>query len=160
MEPVGIGSEDFTIFVIPVLFLWLVSAYTTGTMASRKGYNFWLGFIGGIVAWIPTVIVLTVVQPKRRSIGVPSPTALKRLAPYRVCQVCGKANLNNAINCRKCGMALSFSNSSKTAVETMILTDDVREEVNEGRIRVCQRCGRLNSPKRMVCKSCGAEFAV
>jgi ribosomal protein L40E len=159
MEPLALGVGEILSFMV-LLALWLGLAYIPARIAHQKGYSFWLTYGGGLIAWWLLLIIALVIQPKSTLLQSPSIAALDRLGGRRVCQVCGTTNPLDTTQCRKCGITFTFTNDARTAVETMFLTDDVREEVNEGRTRVCQRCGRLNSPKRSVCKSCGTEFAV
>lgn len=148
--------------------LWLAVAYLTARIANDKGYGFWLPFVMGVFTYGGMLLIVLIAKRKReiseeqekQFIQIPNAAALKRLGARKTCHRCGNSNPVQSIGCSSCGTILAFSNNSKTVVETMFLTEDVREEVNEGHIRVCQRCGRLNSPKRRVCKSCGAEFAV
>jgi ribosomal protein L40E len=137
-------------------------AYATGRLAVSKGYSFWLGFIGGIAAWLPTLIILLVIQPKGESPVLQSstPLHLERLGTQKTCSLCNNVNPVNATSCLRCGMTFAASLSASTGVEEMQLSDTLRAEVNEGRTRVCRNCGRLNNPNRATCKSCGAEFAV
>lgn len=138
-------------------------AYVTGRIASSKGYSFWLGFIGGILAWLPTLIILLVIQPKGETAVLQNVTAtrLERLGGQKNCPLCNNVNPVNAIACLRCGMAFAASSGAVgSGTEMMQLSDKVREEVNEGHTRICQNCGRLNNPNRPTCKSCGAEFAV
>lgn len=147
-----------------MLFLMVLSvcmAYLTAWMAQRKGYSFLPTFLVSLITWWATFPIFLFNKPaSEQPTKIPTDAARQRLGSHRRCSVCNRPNTINAVVCRWCGVPFSIVNNPKTAVETMFLTDDVREEVNEGRIRVCQRCGRLNNPKRSVCKSCGAEFAV
>jgi ribosomal protein L40E len=163
MESVEVGWREIMVTILSFVFLlWLhnlvsLLARNFLTLLRRqKGYQFLATYIR---RWQESVLKALFVIDGTNKINGATP-AQQRLGERKSCFVCGALNTPTAPSCTKCGITFPFINSSGRAVETMILTDDVREEVNEGRIRVCQRCGRLNSPKRRVCKSCGAEFAV
>lgn len=149
------------IIVFSILFT-VGLAYVTGRIAASKGYSFWLGFIGGVAAWLPTLIILLVIQPKGETAVLQSPTPIQqgRLGGHKTCPLCNNVNPINATTCLRCGMAFAASIAPSAAIDTMRLSEELRTEVNEGRTRVCQNCGRLNNPNRTTCKSCGAEFAV
>lgn len=149
------------VMVVGLLFT-VGLAYVTGRLAVNKGYSFWLGFIGGIAAWLPTLIILLVIQPKGETPVLQRATPIQqgRLGGHKTCPLCNNVNPVNATSCLRCGMAFAASIAPSTGVETLQLSNDLRTEVNEGRTRVCQNCGRLNNPDRATCKSCGAEFAV
>ncbi len=153
-----------TALVIMVLSLLFTMglAYVTGRLTVTKGYNFWLGFLGGIAAWLPTLIILLVIQPKgetpvlQRSIS--SPTG--RLGGHKTCSLCKNVNPVEAATCLRCGMAFPASMGPAPELDHLQVSDSLRAEMSAGHTRVCQNCGRLNHPNRATCKSCGAEFAV
>lgn len=163
MEPLGVGWREILLTILSFVFLFglqnlisLLARNLLTLLRRQKNYQFLASRINKLQESVLKALFVTDVTNKING----STPAQQRLGERKSCFVCGALNLPTATSCTKCGIAFPFINSSSRAVETMILTDDVREEVNEGHIRVCQRCGRLNSPKRLVCKSCGAEFAV
>lgn len=160
MESLGITPNLIATILLGIA-LWVYMAYLPARLAQDKGYNFRVTFAVGLLAWWATLIVVLVLAPRIKRYRLhPTEAGLRRLSKGVICQECRTLNPGHARQCRHCRTTLPFINNSKTAVETLYLTDDVREEVNEGHTRVCLRCGRLNSPKRVLCKSCGAEFAV
>lgn len=135
-------------------------AYATGRLAANKGYSFWLGFIGGIIAWLPTLIILLVIQPKVETAVVSSSLPLQSVGfgGQKTCPLCKNVNLAQTTSCLRCGMAFAASIESSTG--DMNMSVNVHPEVAEGRTRICPRCGDVNNPSRATCKTCGAEFAV
>jgi ribosomal protein L40E len=117
-------------------------AYITGHIAKSKGYNFWLGFGVGIVAWLPAFIILLLIPTKGETpVSAATPHFI---GTQKACPVCNNINPTNATGCLRCGMAFTAS------VLPPIQPDN----------RVCSVCGDINSASNVTCRNCGVEFAV
>lgn len=99
-------------------------AYITGRIAASKGYSFWLGFVGGIAAWLPTLIILLVIQPKGETAVLPGVTPIQqgRLGGHKTCPLCNNVNPINATSCLRCGMAFAASIGPSSAIENVQLS--------------------------------------
>jgi hypothetical protein len=138
--------------IIPLVFFAVLSlfsivftvalAYVTGRIAGSKGYNFWLGFAAGIVAWLPAFIILLLIPPKGETpVNLATPLAV---GTHKTCPVCNNINPANTMSCLRCGMTFT------AALPTAIVPEN----------QTCTVCGEVNSASNVTCQRCHAEFAV
>jgi hypothetical protein len=95
------GAETVSPWLYVLLVVaWFAFGYWGATIAVKKQYNFWLGFVVGFLGGILGIIVLYIIHPNKNSLAPPpsrdrkgydpAPTGVKG-APRRtkVCNMCG-----------------------------------------------------------------------
>lgn len=101
-EPMNWRMFVTTIILIVVMALPLYAAIIPAAIAQRKGYNFWLVYVFGVVAWLVAILVVLLLPENK---VITTPMAVRRAV--KRCINCQTENGADAYFCARCGAAFA-----------------------------------------------------